>query len=867
MTKISLLPSTPKLTQASQFPMVQDGRTLSTSLAEISRAQGLTLDYSAGFTTHHLTGADGSAGYATDYGSFVATFDGGADVPAGIRLDRVVQNLSVGAGATHVRLKLSMRPATSEAVNLPPSVLTDLVHLDTVELPLGVAALDPAHPLMAGSAARVAVAFGLTHPIFVDAAMVYIMEFDTFDADRAIVAIGVARGAVEPSASQRHRGWFKTSPAATNYTNIGSSAQTVYWRADGRLSFSATDNATRVDAASSDAAAALVKANSVVDALTVEKEAGAVASNSVYPISSFKRWLWAADVGSDLVLQVGDIWVGFDIPGVLIGSEAASLELTLYARPLTNSLDVTAPASGDTTYGPYLFNVADLGLTPGSTTPRNISLRLPTGIPKAHLDGMSLFRRIICRDATGVAATNAQIGLARLAGISNDDVALRQRGWYSTALPTGPSWQVISGSRMAFTDYVSRIDTGGEAAVEVAASRGDRPTLADRLSQTLDPYGSPRRSFNAHALRQYHWRRSALTRPEPDLIKNVIALFGTSWTQNPLRYSGGLARKLYQEQGQGGVGWVGFGWASGATGNWNSGTQPGSKNGNVLRDDYPVTFMGPWTSPGYGDHPTPDTAIAESSTAGNDLRVSVPASPALSGATLYWEATADGVVEYSWDSTTWTSLNVQGATVGDCYWANLANPPIGSALLRIRVASGTVRLGGVNLKSAASGAVVHKLAVGGKGAQQLRAQAVKPSWRAAIASLGINTAIVMHGTNDQGSSGFEANMATIATSLRSAIPATDILLVMEAENARTTNPRSMAQMALGVARVAAENDYGFYDLQLDFGLASNPTFYQAVENGGTLPLFNAADLFHPEPVTGGRLIEAGMLRFMHGEMK
>jgi hypothetical protein len=348
--------------------------------------------------------------------------------------------------------------------------------------------------------------------------------------------------------------------------------------------------------------------------------------------------------------------------------------------------------------------------------------------------------------------------------------------------------------------------------------------------------------------------------------KSVISLSGTSWTQNSNRWSGGFANALVAEQGDGGGGWTGFGFVSaGSTPYVDGGSQPGSINGNA-RSTYGLTYVGTWTSTNNGDYsavPSPDNACVASSTAGDYIKATAPASPTLSGVDLFWIGTANGVLSYSWDNVSFTNINVQG-TVGDCSFAALTGFPTSGAInLYLKVVSGTCKPAGVNWLSAASGVVVHKLGCGGHSAAELAVQAIKTSWQAAMARLGITTAQIMHGTNDQGAAGvgpatYASNHQAIVGGIKTALPGADIIIVMEAENARTTNVTTMPALSAAAAAVAGAADYAFYDLQWDFGDPTNPGEYQST---GARPLFNAADLFHPEPATGGRLIEAALLNF------
>lgn len=426
--------------------------------------------------------------------------------------------------------------------------------------------------------------------------------------------------------------------------------------------------------------------------------------------------------------------------------------------------------------------------------------------------------------------------------------------FYETTAASGSVYLIDAGGRIAAT-----LGASGTADAEVVAARGTRSTLNDRLSQSLDAYGSPLDSFNANRLRRYHFevRKRLLA----EAVRLPIGLFGDSFTHLPSRWAGDFASTLIALYGDGGGGWTGFGFG-GSSGTFaHGGTQPTLINGNARPSSYGVSFSGAWNRT-YATVPAPDTCCAVSSTAGNEIRATFPASPTLSGVDLFWIGTADGVMEYSWNGSSWTTINVQG-TVGACSSASLVGVPgSGPGTLFLRVVSGTCQPAGVNWRSAASGVVVHKLAATGSRMQQLATQAAVASWRTAIATLGMDCAFVMHGTNDQGSARtpaqFAADATTVFNNLQTAIPGIDRLMIMPPENQRTDNVYPMSAYKAAGAPVAAALGIAFLDQQRNFGDPANPTEYGS---SGATPLFNA-DLVHPEPGTGGRALLDGVLRFL-----
>lgn len=405
---------------------------------------------------------------------------------------------------------------------------------------------------------------------------------------------------------------------------------------------------------------------------------------------------------------------------------------------------------------------------------------------------------------------------------------------------------------------VTTLGGSGSTGTELIAARGSRASLDNRLSQSLDAYGSPLDSFNANRMRRYHYK--ARKRLLGEAVRLPIGLWGDSFTFNTSRWSGDFAATIIAAYGDGGGGWAGFGFNA-ASGTWvHGGTQPANLNGNV-RATYGVSLAGTWDQ-SYAIVPSPDTCCAISSTAFAEIRATFPASPILSGADLFWIGTADGVMRYSWDNASWTTLNVQGS-VGDCSFASLANVPTsGPGTLYLQVVSGTCKPAGINWKSAASGVVVHKLAATGSKLSQLATQAAIASWKSAVAALGLDCGFVMHGTNDQGSSNppsqFAADATTVLGALQTAIAGIDRLFLMPPENQRTGMAYPMTAYKAAVAPVAANLGISFVDLQRNFGDPANPTEYGSA---GATPLFNA-DNIHPEPTTGGRAIVDAVLRFL-----
>ncbi len=405
------------------------------------------------------------------------------------------------------------------------------------------------------------------------------------------------------------------------------------------------------------------------------------------------------------------------------------------------------------------------------------------------------------------------------------------------------------------------------AGEDVGQARGTRDSLAARLGQSLDAHGNLIDGFGGNRLRNWHMKRRRRLRGLPD--RNVVAVFGTSYEFLRTRWTEGFAHFHIAEQGDGGGGWTGFGFnAPNAPPYSGLADQPGDVNANVRDVWGGVVFEGAWTS-AYASVPSPDLCCAISSSAGATIYALLPNAAAINGADLYWIGTADGVIDYAWG--TWnntdislnpatydfgaeTSLNLQGGA-GVCNKASLAGaPPLGPKMLRIRRSAGTIKPAGVDWRNtAAPGVVVNKLAATGSRLQQLATQSATASWKARIADLGISTAFLSYGPNDQSAgrtpAQFAADAATVIDNLRLAIPGVDVCFFMPPEN-QMNYPVRMKDLCSALAAVCAAKGVAFRNWQGSFGSADDPDEYGPT---GPVPLMNA-DRLHPEVGTGGERI-------------
>lgn len=393
---------------------------------------------------------------------------------------------------------------------------------------------------------------------------------------------------------------------------------------------------------------------------------------------------------------------------------------------------------------------------------------------------------------------------------------------------------------------------------EVVAARGSKSDLATRLAVAMTPEGLAisARQGRDH-LRQIRYRLTALYRSLTPM-QCVITLCGDSWTHGDY-WVQQLAFELVAKYGDGGGGWCPFGFAPGiGAPPWVLvSNQPPLKNRNARFANYPANHVGAWTAT-YLSAAAPDLCCITSAVAGDRVIQTIPATPTHNAATLYFVGTADGVVRYSWNGgSSWSSnLNVQG-TVGAGQTVALTGIPAGASTLTVEVVSGTVKLAGVRLDSAASGVVVHQIAATGSAVSSW--EGAPSGWDALFATLGSHALFYMDGTNSQGqgrsAASWGSGVAVFLDRVRAAVPGIDLLLAVPPENARVANSVAMTAYAPEGRKVAAARRAAFLHFQDQFGDPANV----AVDYGssGRVPLLNV-DLIHPS-AAGARILLAGFL--------
>jgi hypothetical protein len=399
---------------------------------------------------------------------------------------------------------------------------------------------------------------------------------------------------------------------------------------------------------------------------------------------------------------------------------------------------------------------------------------------------------------------------------------------------------------------------------EVIAARGTAVDLSARLARSMSPAGTTLSSvFGQERMRNL--RRKLTARRRGLAVQVNIAFMGDSFTHLWTRYSGRVAEMLIALFGDGGGGWTGYGHRhqpdeedpTPVNGPWVIGeVQPGGKNGNARPGLYQYNLRGTWV-PVRNASNSPDLDHITTTEVGAMVQRTVPASPNHTAIRVLFEGTADGVVRHRVDGGSWTTQNVQG-TVGLMQTFDVPLDP-GAHTIEIEVVSGTVTLAGDNSLSAASGVRVHKLGASGSRLAQWVARDAA-NQQIGWAMLALDTVTIMDGTNSQGNGVPPADwydqIIELAGRLRAACPAIDRGIVMPPENNRIGNAVPMPLYAAQGREAAVALGAAFMDLQSAFG--DDPDEYRF---DGPNPLM-ANDLIHPQPETGGDLMQGEFMFFL-----
>jgi lysophospholipase L1-like esterase len=330
-------------------------------------------------------------------------------------------------------------------------------------------------------------------------------------------------------------------------------------------------------------------------------------------------------------------------------------------------------------------------------------------------------------------------------------------------------------------------------------------------------------TINLHTLRQTRLKlRKLLLGQNTQFAINCI---GDSWSYDP-SYTSPLARelrRLYGNAGHGSVQTISPRLASNASGS-----------------GYTIAASGSWTNTTH-TRSTPDLGVSVSSTAGSRMTTTGPTG-AIDKAFLFYEPSADGQAQYRWNGGAWMPIALTSGTGIARVDITAGAPSSGRWTLEIEVVSGECRLSIIDLRSNAAGVRVNKLGDSGSQARTWAA-ATAETWQAGQALLAPDLFIIMLGTNDQVRRNpdlLPADLLTIATRCKAAVPSADVLLMQPPENllGRST---LMKDLTAAVRDMAIANDIAFIDMQHYFGPADNPSFYAS---DGAFPLMRP-DNVHP----------------------
>lgn len=316
---------------------------------------------------------------------------------------------------------------------------------------------------------------------------------------------------------------------------------------------------------------------------------------------------------------------------------------------------------------------------------------------------------------------------------------------------------------------------------EITTARGSRTALDLRLSGELTAYGLQRGPYK-RPWALHRWRRdwaSVLYGLDSPVTRSIIAAVGDSYSTTPYYWTYWLKWRLDRTSGQnGGIGWCGFGDPGGGIG--INGNVYVTGNGNVV-----VTKTGSWLS-NYGTAPAqvhPALSDAYSSTVGDRYTIAVTKNdrPALSDVILHYGGGESGILRYRYNGGAWSTLSLTGSGV---QLTSLTGFPTGTANFTLDVEvdptnTGTVRLYGVDLVSATTGTVLHKLGATGQKISQHAAASATPSWATALASLAPSVVTLGTPINDR-NGGFSptqyaTNVQIYFTNVRAVLPYAELV--------------------------------------------------------------------------------------------
>lgn len=391
---------------------------------------------------------------------------------------------------------------------------------------------------------------------------------------------------------------------------------------------------------------------------------------------------------------------------------------------------------------------------------------------------------------------------------------------------------------------IAPIARAGQSSPEVIAARGNLATLSSRLANVISADGyAIDDAFGRDWLRNTH---RLLTRLDPDLgaeaVLCAIGVGGDSYGHNRSRYTERLAKKLVARFGDGGAGWIGFGFLqSGNVAPWSTPNQPSFLNG-CIRSQYVVRHFGSAVGTYYSTA-MPDLALATLSTNGDAIEVTFPAAHPNTSCVLLFRAVAGASIRHTRDAgATWTNVALDGSAGTQIAGVHYAVPiamPAGAGTLRIERVAGNCELGGLYAKGG-QGVLISKFAATGSRLAQW--QTAPSDWDAIMSYFDLDCFLYMDGPNSQLSNvtatTWGASLSAFITRLRALANAPEPFIMMPPEN-QLGSAIKMKDIAAEALRVCRLRQVTYRNTQPLFGDPDNPAAYQF------------PDSLHPDAVTQG----------------
>lgn len=282
-----------------------------------------------------------------------------------------------------------------------------------------------------------------------------------------------------------------------------------------------------------------------------------------------------------------------------------------------------------------------------------------------------------------------------------------------------------------------------------------------------------------------------------------------------------------------------------------------SNNNKSADSRISVAKSGTWTDV-IGFEPMPSTTAMETSDTG--AYITVFGVGAIATAWLHFVAAGGATGFYRWgvydgsgsttDRTNYVFGSDHSLDLSTGYKIAMLTdaPASGTWALEFGRSAGTIKVGGVDLRSGTGGVIVDTLAKGGSNTGFWLIPD-KDDWQTAYGSLDSDGTFVMLGTNDQAgvvtNLQISRNLDALRQRLVAAEPAQDVIYISPCENF-LGRARLIKDITAAVRAIALQTGTPHLDLQPAFGPLSKMADYRST---GVRPLFNVDDV-HPDSFTG-----------------